>query len=137
MDRRLLSARLAMRRLLLAIALAGALAGGCLTPSIPIPPPDPELMVFMLTGDGANTTATFTYPANQNYRGSIVFVYNRDRGLGIIEASRPDGSVGPTQPVKAALGEQIVVTFQREDQTVSTCIRLRNGTQSSTDYCSL
>lgn len=126
-----------MRRPLLAIAVAGLLAGGCLTPSIPIPPPDPELMVFMLTGDGANTSATFTYPANQNYRGSIVFVYNHDRGLGIIEASHPDGSVGPTQPVKAALGEQIVVTFQREDQTVSTCIRLRNGTQSSTDYCTL
>jgi hypothetical protein len=39
--------------------------------------------------------------------------------------------------VSAALGEQIVVTFQREDQTISTCIRLRNGQQSSTDYCSL
>lgn len=118
------------------VALAVAL-GGCITPSIPIPPPDPELMTFQLAGDGANTTATFSYPANANYRGSIVFVYNRDRGLGIIEASRADGSVGPTQPVQAAIGEQIVVTFQREDQTVSTCVRLRNGTQSSTDYCSL
>ena len=72
-----------------------------------------------------------------DYVGSIVYVYNRDRGLGIIEATRPDGSVGPTQPVPAAIGNQIVVTFQREDLTVSTCVRLRNGTQSSTDYCSL
>jgi hypothetical protein len=119
--------------------VAGLAAGvpGCITPSIPIPPPDPGLMTFVVAGDGANTSATFTYPANTNYRESIVFVYNRDRGLGIIEASRPDGSVGPTQPVKAALGEQIVVTFQREDQTVSTCVRLRNGAQSATDYCSL
>jgi len=123
-----------MRRLLV---LAVLLVGGCITPSIPIPPPDAELMSFMVTGEGEASSAVFSYPANANYRGSIVFVYNRDRGLGIIEASRPDGSVGPTQPVKAALGEQIVVTFQREDQTVSTCIRLRNGTQSSTDYCSL
>lgn len=132
-----------MRRSSLAIARAGIFAGlvagvpGCITPSIPIPPPDPGLMTFVVTGDGASTSATFTYPANTNYRESIVFVYNRDRGLGIIEASRPDGSVGPTQPVQAALGEQIVVTFQREDQTVSTCVRLRNGAQSATDYCSL
>lgn len=117
--------------------LTGLLLGGCITPSIPIPPPDPVLMTFVVMGDGTNTTATFSYPADHNYAGSVVFVYNRDRGLGIIEATRPDGSVGPTQPVRAALGEQIVVTFQREDLTVSTCVRLRNGTQSSTDYCSL
>jgi hypothetical protein len=117
--------------------LAGLVVPGCITPSIPIPPPDPGLMTFVVTGDGASSAATFAYPADTNYRESIVFVYNRDRGLGIIEATRPDGSVGPTQPVKAAIGEQIVVTFQREDQTVSTCIRLRNGAQSSTDYCTL
>jgi len=130
-----------MRRSSLRIAGTGLLAGflpsGCITPSIPIPPPDPGLMTFMVTSDGTNSTATFTYPADINYRESIVFVYNRDRGLGIIEATRPDGSVGPTQPVKAAIGEQIVVTFQREDQTVSTCVRLRNGAQSATDYCTL
>jgi hypothetical protein len=127
-----------MRRSSLAAGVVAALAlGGCITPSIPIPPPDPGLMTFAVTGDGANTSATFSYPANANYRDSIVYVYNRDRGLGIIEASRPDGSVGPTQPVKAALGEQIVITFQRDDLTASTCIRLRNGTQSSTDYCTL
>ena len=132
-----------MRRssLVVASTVAGLWAGfsgsGCITPSIPIPPPDPGLMTFTLIGDGANTSATFSYPANANYHESIVYVYNRDRGRGIIEAARADGSVGPTQPVQAALGEQIVVTFQREDLTASTCIRLRNGTQSSTDYCTL
>jgi hypothetical protein len=130
-----------MPRPLLALALAGAAAvlaaGGCITPSIPIPPPDPGLMTFAITGDGASTLATFSYPANTNYHETIVYVFNRDRGLGIIEAARADGSVGPTQPVKAAVGEQIVVTFQREDLTASTCIRLRNGTQSATDYCTL
>ncbi len=117
--------------------LVGLLLGGCITPSIPIPPPDPVLMTFVVTGDGASSTATFSYPADHNYVGSIVFVYNRDRGLGIIEATRSDGSVGPTQPVNAAIGDQIVVTFQRDDLTVSTCVRLRNGTQSAADPCSL
>jgi len=121
----------------LAIAVAGLIAGGCITPSIPIPPPDPERMTFVVTGDAGNTSATFSYPADTNFRDSIVFVYNRDRGLGVIEASRADGSVGPTRPVSAAIGDQIAVTFQREDQTISTCIRLREGQQSATPYCSL
>jgi hypothetical protein len=120
----------------LTIAVVGLIAGGCITPSIPIPPPDPERMTFVVTGDAGNTSATFAYPADINFRDSIVFVYNRDRGLGIIEASRPDGSVGPTRPVSAAIGDQIAVTFQREDETISTCIRLREGQQSSTPYCS-
>ena len=119
------------------VLVAGFAVGGCITPSIPIPPPDPELMTFVVMGDGANTSATFAYPADHNYENSIVYVYNLDRGLGIIEAARPDGSVGPTRPVSAALREQIVVTFQREDQSMSTCIRLRNGQQSATDYCNL
>lgn len=85
-----------MRRLAIAglVVVAGFVLGGCITPSIPIPPPDPGLMTFAVTGDGANSTATFTYPADINYQNSILFLYNRDRGLGIIEATRPDGS-GP------------------------------------------
>jgi hypothetical protein len=132
--------RVAARVALARVAMSGlALAGlaGCLTPSIPIPPPDPELMTFEVLGEGAGTTATFSYPANINYERSIVYVYNHDRGVGIIEASRPDGSVGPTRPVSAAINDQVVVTFQRDDLSVSTCIRLRNGAQSSTAYCSL
>jgi hypothetical protein len=122
-----------MRRVLSCLVVA--CLAGCITPSIPIPPPDPELMTFVVTGDGPSSTATFTYPASVNYESSILYVYNRDRGVGIIEATRPDGSVGPTQPVSAGLGNEIVVTFQRHDLSVSTCVRLRNGPQSPTDYC--
>ncbi len=122
-----------MRPLLSLLVLA--VLGGCITPSIPIPPPDPGRMTFAVKVEGQDSTATFAYPPDINYIDSIVFVFNRDRGVGVIEAARSDGSVGPTAPLAAALGEQIVVTFQREDQTVSTCIRLRDGSQSSTDYC--
>lgn len=89
----------------------------------------------MLAGDPGMRTTTFTYPADDNYRNSVVFVYNRDRGLGVIEDAHLDGSVGPTPPLRAELGEQIVVSFERADQTVSTCIKLREGQQSATDYC--
>src|SRR5262245_20371897 len=110
----LAGAPIGMRRPVLAIAAVIA-SGGFLTPSIPIPPPDPGRMTFAVTGDGANTSATFQYPPDVNYGSSIVYVFNRDRGVGIIETARVDGSVGPTRPVPAALGEQIVVTFQVED----------------------
>ena len=109
--------------------------GGCVTPSIPIPPPDPGRMTFAIQVEGTNSTATFSYPPDVNYVDSIAFVFNRDRGVGVIEAARADGSVGPTAPVAAALGEQIVISFQREDQTVSTCVRLREGAQNSADFC--
>jgi hypothetical protein len=120
-----------MRRLLLPLAIAG-LVGGCITPSIPIPPPEPELMAFDVDVTGPMSVATFTYPANINYQSSILYLYNRDQEIGIIEATRPDGSVGPTRPLSAELGERIVVAFQRDDLSVSTCIRLRNGAQSRT-----
>lgn len=137
LDHRLLKPNLvSMQRtvLLVVVGLMLSLAS-CITPSIPIPPPDPALMTFQLQGEAGNHVAVFEYPPNVNYQDSIVFVFNRDRGVGIIEAARLDGSVGPTAPVRAELNEQMVVTFQREDQTVSTCIRLREGPQSSLSYC--
>lgn len=116
------------------VALSGL---GCVTPSIPIPPPDPSSMTFKIAGTGTgDARASFEYPPDANYSEATVFVFNRDRGVGIIATAAVDGSVGPTAPVAADLGEQIVVTFERDDQTVSTCIRLREGAQSATDYCS-
>ena len=122
-----------MRRLCALLVLVAL--GGCITPSIPIPPPDPGLMTFMVTVENGDSTARFSYPPDVNYVGTIVFVFNRDRGVGVIETARPNGSVGPTAPVAAAIGEQIIVSFQREDQTVSTCIRLREGAQNANDFC--
>lgn len=121
-------------RLLISI-LALAALGGCITPSIPIPPPDPAKMTFEVTVQGPLSTATFAYPPDVNYVDAVAFIFNRDRGVGVIEAARPDGSVGPTVPLAAAVGEQIIVSFQRDDQTVSTCIRLREGAQDPNDYC--
>jgi hypothetical protein len=116
-----------------ALVIAIALVGGCITPSIPIPPPDPAKMTFDLDVDTGS--AVFTYPPEANYVGSILYLYNRDLGTGLIQDANPDGSVGPTAPLAAELGHQVVVTFELEDQTVSTCIRLRDGAQSATDYC--
>ena len=123
-------------RLLVAIGLLGVAFAGCVTPSIPIPPPDPARMTFTLQGAGTgDSRAVFAYEADTSLIDAIVFVYDRNRGEGIITDANADGSVGPTAPLAADLGDEIVVTFQRDDQTASKCIRLRDGAQSSTDFC--
>jgi hypothetical protein len=137
LDRRLLFPGVgSMRSVRLALlALGLAVVPACITPSIPIPPPDPARMVFTFTGDATNRATSFAYPPNVNYIGAVVLIYDRTKGHGIIEDAKADGSVGPTAAMRADVGDEVVVSFQRDDQTVSTCIRLREGSQSSTDYC--
>jgi hypothetical protein len=120
-------------RLAIGLIVLGLTA--CVTPSIPIPPPDPSMMTFTVTTSGTDSTATFSYPPKADYGDALVYVFNRDQGVGIIQQARPDGSIGPTNPVAAKVNEQIVVSFQLEDQTVSRCIRLRDGQQDPNNYC--
>jgi hypothetical protein len=124
-----------MRRTIIFLVAILTGLGACVTPSIPIPPPDPGRMTFQVTVEGTNSSAVFFYEPNEKYADATVFIFNRDLREGIITTARADGGVGPTNPIAAAVGHQIVVSFQLEEQTASTCIRLRDGQQSSTDYC--
>lgn len=112
-----------MRRLAL-IALFGL--AGCVTPSIPIPPPDPSAMVFTVTRDdgGAITSASLYYPPTDNYCGGVAYVFNRTLGTGIIHVVNPNCSVGPTPAVPARADDELVISIENDDQTVSTCIVL-------------
>jgi hypothetical protein len=124
--------RLRLLRVSLVVGLVGAFAG-CITPSIPIPPPDPEQMTFEVQLEIGE--ARFEYSASGSYEGATVYVFNRDKRTGVIDTARDDGSVGPTLPFPAELGDQVVVTFEREQQTVSTCVVMRQGRQTSADRC--
>ena len=123
-----------MRSAVVIVCLVASLTG-CITPSIPIPPPDPAKMTFDIDTTAPVNTAVFTYPPEDRIKDAIVFVFNRDQGEGIIVSAHPDGSVGPTKPFPAIVNDQVVVTFQNGDQSVSTCIRIRQGAQSATAYC--
>jgi hypothetical protein len=120
---------------LASVAIALALSGlaGCVTPSIPIPPPEPTLMTFSLQLDqnGMATSASLEYPATENYKGGIAYVYNRSLGVGIIQNVNADGSIGPTTPVAAQVGNSLVISVENDDHTVSTCVLLREGSPSS------
>ena len=109
----------------LALLAALLLGGGCITPSIPIPPPEPERMEFEV--DVTAGEATFAYPADDNYAGAIVYVYNRTVGEGIITTARDDGSVAQTPPFPATFGDEVAVTIEAEAQVVSTCVELTDG----------
>jgi hypothetical protein len=110
------------------------LFAGCVTPSIPIPPPDPAKMTFTVgTELGTIVSASLAYPSTPAYRGGVVYVFNRSIGQGIIELVHPDDSIGPTRPVNASASDQLVITVESDEQTVSTCVLLREGTPSA--YC--
>ena len=106
--------------------------GACVTPSIPIPPPDPALMRFELERDanGAVTSASLIYPAHENYCGGVVYVFNKTLGEGIIELVKSSCAIGPTRPVPARLDDELVISIENDEQTVSTCVRLGDGVAS-------
>ena len=120
---------ISVRRAVLVVATALVL-GSCFTPSIPIPPPDPDQMLFAaeLSTPGL---ATFRYAATDNYADAVVYIFNETEGRGIIDTARADGSVGPTEPFPAQLDDRIQVTFEADAQVVSTCVVYREGTPSS------
>jgi len=117
----------------LGLGLLGSLAlAACVTPSIPIPPPEPELMTFAV--DVGAGVVSFSYDPEPNFSDAVVYIYNRDRGQGIITTARADGSVGPTAPFGAAVGENIAVTFETDETTVGACVQIRaDGT--ATPFC--
>ena len=120
-----------MRRLAVIVAVVGL--AGCVTPSIPIPPPDPSAMTVQLSAvDG---TAVMQYPPTNAYEGGTAYVFNRAKGVGVIQQCAPDGSIGPTLAFPAAAGDNVILSVEVGSETVSTCVVLREGTQDPTSYC--
>jgi len=126
------SSRLPCPRFLIAAALA-TLVGGCITPSIPIPPPDPSEMRIPI--DVTSGTATFSYGPETNYAGALVYVYDRTREVGVIAHARADGSVGPTQPFPAGDGDNVSVSFQTADDVVAACVVIRANSPIPANFC--
>jgi hypothetical protein len=123
-----------LRRLVLPALVVLALAG-CVTPTVPIPPPDPESMTFALDTEAG--LARYAADPNVSYAGAVVFVYNRDRGLGVITTAADDGSVAPTEPFAGDDGDDIVVTYEIDTQAAATCVVLHDGRSSSAFECRL
>lgn len=120
-----------VQRLCLAVLVAAA----CTTPSVPIPPPEPERVYFSLDAD--NGTASFSYAADSSFADAVVYIYNRDAGEGIITTAAADGSVATTTPFPALVGDEVVITFETQSQLSSTCLLIQDGQSNSGLECSL
>ncbi len=92
-------------------------------------------MVFAV--EAGNGTATFSYDPQPRFSNAVIYVFNRDRGEGIITTARADGGVGPTKPFAAVVGEDLLITFETDEQILSRCITLTEGRSSSAFECSL
>ena len=90
-------------------------------------------MVFIF--DPVAGEARFTFDPDPSYSGAIVYVYNRDLGVGIIETADVDGSVGPTRTFAASLGDSVVITFELATQLSTTCVEFQEGRSSSALEC--
>jgi|GEM_PF-2197197 len=137
-----------LRALLIAPVLALCF-GACASPTVPVPPPNPESMVFdidELPTDGARGLARFSYDGDVDNGGAIVFVFNRTLGEGVITTAEPDGTVLPTAPFpvggvgddadqEAMAGDEIIISFEIEDQVSSTCVRIAAGRSSFAARC--
>jgi hypothetical protein len=110
-------------------------ASGCVTPSVPIPPPAPEDMSFGV--DDAAGVATFEFDPNPSYAFAVVYIFNRSQGAGIITTAESNGRVAMTEPFPATTGNEIVVTFEVDTQLASTCVVLADGQGSSARECDL
>ncbi len=123
-----------MRSVLTLVIVGGFV--GCITPSIPIPPPDPSDMTFDIGVSGSGgALAVLTYPADSIYIGGTVYLQNHNTGFGVFQPVNVDGSIGPTQPLAAGSGDEVVVSIGLTTQTVSTCVVLREGIQDPTALC--
>jgi len=91
-------------------------------------------MTFAVTTEGgAINSASLTYPPTDSYRGGTVYVFDRTMGHGVFELVHDNGGIGPTQPIAAAANDEVVVSVQAVEQTVSTCVLLREGAPGG--YC--
>lgn len=121
-----------IHRLTFLVALAVAHVA-CVTPSVPIPPPSPEKVIFALDGDSGS--ATFRYGSDPSFSGAVVYVFNRDVGEGVITTAESDGSVSETAPFPAIAGDEIVITFETGAELSSTCVTIADGPSNSGLEC--
>lgn len=106
-----------LRSILVALVAASAV---CVTPSVPIPPPDVAKMTVEI--DAEQGLVQFAYAPDPSYGGAVVYLFNESIGEGIIATARDDGSVGPTEPFAAEIDDRLIVTFELDEQLSSRCV---------------
>lgn len=103
-----------MRRII-AIAVAIMLVTGCVTPMIPLPPPDSKYMSLSIA-DETKGVAHFLYSppvGDTSHSGAYFYVLNESTGKGIIQQADATGAVKASDPITVADGHRISVWAKR------------------------
>jgi hypothetical protein len=100
-------------------------ASACVTPSLPVPPPEPGLLAFHL--DTSSGQATYHAAADPDWANAKVSVYDEHSGRGVITTANPDGSVSETPPFPAGDGDRVLVLYELPDQSAGHCLILHDG----------
>ena len=106
-----------MRRLLLLFPLLGITA--CVTPVIPLPPPNPES--YSLAISATKDTIVLSGPADSVQRGVLLFTWNVRTDKGVIVRAADDGSF-KTDPLEARDGDELNLWTARGADEVSSDI---------------
>jgi hypothetical protein len=106
-----------MRRSLIAALL---LLGGCVTPSIPLPPPDLQALSFS-AGPTLGTLELTGKPTSVHV-GATFTAFDEQHRAGVLIGTNPDGSF-VTEPFAGAVGDQVELWFESNGQRsqLSTC----------------
>lgn len=88
--------------------LLGLLAQGCVTPVIPLPPPDTDYME-LLSCDTTNKTVNFKADTKFTAPGNFVFLFNSNLAKGIITQADGFGGFAEIKGFPAENGHQILV----------------------------
>ena len=99
-----------MRRFIIAI-VAVVLVAGCVTPMIPLPPPDSKLMSLTIT-DKTKGLVMFNYLPDSEFNGAYFFIFNENSGRGVIKQASKDGSL-TSDPFTVKEGELLSVWVKR------------------------
>lgn len=97
-----------------ALAFALIAAGACVTPQIPLPPPDISIM-GVTVADPDREEIELSAPANDRTRGALVIVVNARTGDGVVTTAGADGSFR-TIPFVAAEGDRLGMFYKRAEE---------------------
>ncbi len=125
-----MKARQIITRILLPGLALWAVLWACNTPSIPMPPPGPEIVSFVQQDENH---FVFEIEPNQLIpAGAEVTVRNLDLNIWVGGLANGDGSFR-SEPFEGAPGDMILLSFEKNGDGGVTCFELRVGSNPPED----
>jgi hypothetical protein len=123
-----------MRRLLRRWMLGLVAIGGCVTPSIPLPPPVVDQIEITSPAMGQIQLVGHCMPAIDQQAGSRFFAYNQARGVGAIALSDSNGCF-MTEPFAGVAGEMLELWYEKSAKSSETRVCTIMVGKLSTTVC--